>query len=177
MLQLQRKLHRLTALSCSVLRGRRRRQPTNQLRQQLHASLPHRGRCPDGHQPVRQVCCLTLLCLFPLPVSRLPDPPACSLACFPTRLLAMPAHRFACRIILAGDRTHRGPFGIYRPNVTILSEPGNAARAQVVCSGGGADQPCIFLGDGLFDGAAHVSPTRPSRMQRPQQQQGLSSGT
>lgn len=69
------------------------------------------------------------------------------------------ATRFPCRVLLAGGKTHSGRFGIYRPNVTITTDPASSARATVSCANTGTDDasPCIIAGDGFYDGAAHLT--------------------
>ncbi|GIL52654.1 hypothetical protein Vafri_8455 [Volvox africanus] len=64
------------------------------------------------------------------------------------------------RILLKGGQSHVGGFGIFKPNVTITTNPADlpGARATVVCSPAttGAN-PCIRTGDGLYGGAAAIT--------------------
>ncbi|PNH08902.1 hypothetical protein TSOC_004508 [Tetrabaena socialis] len=66
------------------------------------------------------------------------------------------------RILLKGGQNHTGGFGIYRPNVTITTNPADlnqsqpTARAVVVCPTTGA-LPCIRTGEGLYGGAAAIN--------------------
>jgi hypothetical protein len=57
------------------------------------------------------------------------------------------------RILLRGNQTHYGNFGIYRPNVTIMTHPDDDIRALVFCNNT-ANSNCIMFGDGFYDGAA-----------------------
>ena len=59
------------------------------------------------------------------------------------------------RILLRGGQTHLGPFGIYRPNVTIMTNPTDTVRATVLCAS--TDRNCIITGEGLYHGAAEIT--------------------
>jgi hypothetical protein len=56
------------------------------------------------------------------------------------------------RILLKGGQVHAGPVGIYRPNVTITTNPADSTRATLQCDAA-TTGPCIILGDGDMDGA------------------------
>jgi len=60
------------------------------------------------------------------------------------------------RVLLKGNQTHWGHFGIYRPNVTIMTDPRDSIRATVRCDNVGKS-PCIIAGDGFYDGAAELT--------------------
>ncbi|GLI68052.1 hypothetical protein VaNZ11_012347 [Volvox africanus] len=64
------------------------------------------------------------------------------------------------RVLLKGGQSHVGGFGIFRPNVTVTTNPADlpGARATVVCSPAttGAN-PCIRTGEGLYGGAAAIT--------------------
>jgi hypothetical protein len=61
------------------------------------------------------------------------------------------------RILLKGGQVHAGPAGIYRPNVTIATNPADGTRATLQCDAT-TTGPCIILGDGDMDGAGQQQP-------------------
>ncbi|EFJ49544.1 hypothetical protein VOLCADRAFT_89861 [Volvox carteri f. nagariensis] len=63
------------------------------------------------------------------------------------------------RILLKGGQNHTGGFGIFRPNVTIITNPADLpmSRATVVCSSATGANPCIRTGGGLYGGAAAIN--------------------
>jgi hypothetical protein len=52
---------------------------------------------------------------------------------------------------------HAGPVGIYRPNVTIATNPADGTRATLQCDAT-TTGPCILLGEGDMDGAGQQQP-------------------
>jgi hypothetical protein len=60
------------------------------------------------------------------------------------------------RILLTGGQIFPGPFGIYRPNVTIMTNPNHKSRAVVNCVNT-AGKNCIMTGSGFYDGAAELT--------------------
>lgn len=81
---------------------------------------------------------------------------------FKTLKAAIVAANMCDRILLKPGQVYVGRIGLYRPNMTIMADPaasGGAAGAPrpVVRCTRAADETCIIMGDGLYDGAAHVS--------------------
>ncbi|KXZ43751.1 hypothetical protein GPECTOR_81g201 [Gonium pectorale] len=80
---------------------------------------------------------------------------------FKTIQAALTAINQCDRILLKGGQSHPGFFGIYRPNVTITTNPADLpanGRATVSCTAP-RDTPCIRAGEGLYGGAAALNLT------------------
>lgn len=59
---------------------------------------------------------------------------------------------------IAWLQTFAGPVGMFRPNISLLTDPGTSGRAIVECGlAAGEKGACIRAGDGDLEGAASLT--------------------